>query len=244
MNDQDDRPKCVGCRGALKLNEASRLVCYLCEDSVREDLEELAGPTGLFAQLVWAGADALTPGSNRSSSDPVVKMSKTTAPDPVRMQAMNLLGRGGVVNTLQRWVKAWYDGLGFSQPIWSGQHHFVVMVSPSGNKVRRPGQLDNTVKALMNNLPWAVEHRDDFGSFAKDVHRMVEDSRRAIDPTAARPVRVYVGKCPNEVNGLICSAKLMADPFAMHIRCANCGTSWPRADWSALGEQTDRRPRS
>jgi hypothetical protein len=83
--------------------ERARVVCFPCEDSVKEQLDALAGPDGLFAQLVWQGTDALIPGSRRSSSEPNVKTSKTEAPSPVNLQAVNLLGVGGVVHTLQRW---------------------------------------------------------------------------------------------------------------------------------------------
>lgn len=194
----------------------------------------LAGPDGLFARLVWRGTDALTPSGGRNNNDPAVKSSKTSAPSPVRIQAMNLLGAGGVVHTLQRWVGSWYADLGFRPPVWRGQHHFVMLLAPGGVKVPRPGQLDNTARALLNNLPWAVEHRDDFGDFSHDLWRFVEDSRSAIDPTMAKPIKVMIGRCPSEVDGLTCGAKLMVDPFANSIRCANCGTSWKRADWSLL----------
>lgn len=212
-----------------------RLVCFRCEEDVKDHLNELAGPDGLFAQLVWKGAEALTPGSGRSNSDPNVKTSKTTAPSPVRLDAVNLLGAGGLVNTLQRWVGKWYVDLGFNQPVWRGQLHYVVMVAPGGGQVRRPGQLDNAVKVLLNNLPWACEHRADFGEFRQQSRRFVEEARSAIDPTIERKVRIQVGKCPTQVDGLTCGRQLMADPFASAIRCGNCNTVWPRARWLDLG---------
>lgn len=237
MSNQD-RPKCVGCGHRLDADEfkLGRLTCTRCEEGVKENLNALAGPDGLFAQLVWQGADALTPGGSRNNSDPAVKTSKTNAPSPVRLQAMNLLGAGGVVQTLQKWVSSWYDDLGFRQPIWRGQHHFVVMVAPGGIKVNRPGQLDNTVRVLLNNLPWAVENRTDFGQFRQDIWGFVEDAKSAVDPTAERPTRVLVGRCPGRVDELVCGAKLLADPFASSIRCANCGTTWSRAKWVELGQ--------
>lgn len=232
----------MGCGHVLRVEEQdlSRKVCFGCEQEVKDRLHDLAGPDGLFARLVWQGTDALIPGARRSSSDPVVKMSKTEAPSPVRLQAVNLLGAGGVVHTLQRWVGAWYAELGFKQPVWRGAHHFVVMVAPGGERVNRPGQLDNTVKVLLNNLPWAVEHRDDFSDFRHDVRRFVEDSRRAIDPTIEPKVRVQVGRCPTLVDGLTCGHLLSADPFAPTIRCPNCGTSWSRDRWLDLGQALHR----
>jgi hypothetical protein len=220
------------------VRERARVVCFPCEDSVKEQLDALAGPDGLFAQLVWQGTDALIPGSRRSSSEPNVKTSKTEAPSPVNLQAVNLLGVGGVVHTLQRWVGLWYQELGFRQPVWRGQHHFVVYLAPGGVKVNRPGQLDNTVKVLLNNLPWACEHRSDFARFRQDVRRFVEDARLAIDPTTERKMRVPIGKCPaKQGDDLVCGRQLTADPFALAIRCPNCGTSWSRDKWLQLGQE-------
>jgi hypothetical protein len=217
------------------VDEAGRTACRRCEDTVKEHLNTLAGPDGLFAQLVWLGTDALSRGGGRSNNEPAVKSSKTIAPSPVRDQAMNLLGVGGVVHTLQRWVGLWYTELGFRQPVWKGQHHYVILLAPGGVKVRRPGQLDNTVRVLLNNLPWACEHRTDFGDFSREIWRFVEDCRTTIDPTIVRPSKILVGRCPNTVDNLICGAQLMADPFAAAIRCANCGTSWKRQEWPSLG---------
>lgn len=238
MKDQD-RPSCVGCGRVLRPEEQERvrIVCFQCEEAVKEHLGALAGPDGLFAQLVWQGTHALTPGSRRSNSDPAVKTSKVTAPSPVRLEAVNLLGAGGVVHTLQRWVGLWYTDLGFRQPVWRGQHQFVVLIAPGGTKVNRPGQLDNAVKVLLNNLPWACEKRNDFGEFRHQVRRFVEEARSAVDPTAERPMRVQIGRCPTKVDGLTCGTRLMADPFASAIRCPTCATVWPRARWLALGAE-------
>lgn len=212
------------------------MACVPCEDGVRRELEQLAGAKGLFAQLVWAGADALTPSSGRKSSGPVVKVSKTVAPPPVRIGAMNLLGAGGVVQTLQRWVGMWYKDLGFRDPSWSGPHQFVTVVSPTGEMVRRPGQLDRTVLMLTNNLPWAVEHRHDFGSFTKDVHKFIDASKSALDPTIEQHSKILIGRCPTTLpDGRPCGAQLMADPFATSIRCYDCSASWKRQDWPTLG---------
>lgn len=165
----------------------------------------------------------------------MVKSSKVEAPSPVRLQVMNLLGAGGVVHTLKRWAASWYGDLGFTQPEWRGQYHYMVMVDPNtGSQVHRPGQLDNVSKVLANNLPWAAEHRTDFDKFLGDLRRFVRDSKDALDPSGPRPVRIRIGRCPTEVGGVICGVQLMADPFASAIRCANCDTTWPRKDWPEL----------
>ena len=234
---QENRPTCVGCSHVLRPEEQDlgRIVCVRCEDGVKENLTALAGPDGLFARLVWRGTEALAPGGTRSKSDPVVKTSKVNAPSPVNLGAINLLGAGGVVPTLQRWVADWYDQLGFRRPVWRGNHHFVVMLAPGGAQVKRPGQLDNAVKVLINNLPWACENREDFGDFRRQVRSFVDDAQSALDPTADRPIRVQIGRCPAKVDGLICGRMLTADPFSLSIRCPNCGTVWGRAEWVDLG---------
>lgn len=212
-----------------------------CEDGVKDHLNLLAGPDGLFARLVWLGTDALTPGASRSKSDPVVKTSKVTAPSPVNLGAVNLLGAGGVVVTLQRWVGRWYQDLGFKPPIWRGQHQFVTLVGPGGAHIKRPGQLDNAVKVLVNNLPWACENRYDFGEFRKEVRGFVEDASMALDPTAERAIQVQIGRCPNKVDGALCGHLLTANPHAMAIRCPNCNTTWKRTEWVDLGTTLRKR---
>ena len=207
---------------------------------MKEHLNALAGPDGLFARLVWKGTDALTPGSRRSNSDPVVKTSKVTAPSPVNLGAANLLGAGGVVHTLQRWVGRWYAELEFREPVWRGQLHYVVLVAPGGDRVRRPGQLDNTVKVLLNNLPWACEHRADFGDFRHEVRKFVEDAEMAVDPTAGKRIRMQVGRCPADVDGLTCGHMLDVDPYALAIRCPNCGTRWQRNQWVDLAAAVNK----
>jgi hypothetical protein len=151
------------------------------------------------------------------------------------MGAMNLLGAGGVVQTLQRWVSLWYAEIGFREPTWSGPLQFVTVVSPNGQQVRRPGQLDRTVLMLTNNLPWAVEHRLDFGKFIRDARRFVEASKAALDPTIEKHDKVLIGRCPTTVHEGRCGAQLMADPFAMSIKCWDCGAVWSRSDWPELG---------
>jgi len=150
---------------------------------------------------------------------------------------MNLLGAGGVVHTLQRWVASWYQELGFRQPVWRGNLHFVMMVDPNGHKVGRPGQLDNAVTILINNLPWAVENRDDFGRFARDLNGFVEQIKSALDPTIEPPTRVQIGRCPTlGEEGGKCGELLSANPWSNSIRCRKCGSTWTRADWPKLGD--------
>lgn len=226
-----DRPKCPGCGRPA----TTRPVCIDCEDRTGDDLRELAGPDGLFARLVWLGADGLARGAGGRAPGPVVKTSKINAPSPVRDQVINLLGTGGVVHTLQRHAISWHADLGFRPPVWRGPHHFVLVVAPGGIKVPRPGQLDLTIRVLLNNLTWAAENREDFDSFRREVHRFVDDIDKALDPTTPPLLRVLVGRCPGS-EGSPCSAKLMANPFASAITCPTCKSVWPRDQWVRLGD--------
>lgn len=230
------RASCQVCRSVLRPDEQSRFACRSCEKGVQGELEELAGPRGLFARLVWAGPDLLTPRQRASNGDKV-KTSKTEAPSPVRMEALDLLGAGGVVGTLQRWVGHWYSDLGFTVPVWRGPQHFVTVVSPAGDTVSRPGQLDQAVSALINCLPWAVENRLDFSDFAKTVRRFVRSSASVLDPTSEPSPQVPIGRCPtvNEDTESACGQRLLANPFAFSIRCPQCGTTWARSEWADLG---------
>lgn len=234
MND-DDRPRCVACSHVLRPEDHQRIVCRQCESTAKGNLSALAGSQGLFAQLVWAGPDVLIPGQRHQGGGGGSK--SVEAPAPVRLGPMNLLGAGGVVHTLQRWVATWYQELGFRQPVWRGNYHFVMMVDPQGRKVGKPGQLDNAVAILVNNLPWAVEHRDDFGKFARDLSRFVEQIKSAIDPTIEPTTWVQIGRCPLPgEEGVRCGELLQANPFATSIRCRKCGSVWPRAKWPELGD--------
>lgn len=230
----EDRPRCVACSHWLRPDDAPRIVCRPCESTVKGNLSALAGSQGLFAQLVWAGPDVLLP---RQRTQGGGGGSRVDAPMPVRLGPMNLLGAGGVVHTLQRWVAAWYKELGFRQPVWRGNLHFVMLVDPQGRKVGKPGQLDNAVAVLINNLPWAVEHRDDFRQFARDVSGFVEQIKSAMDPTIEPPTRMQIGRCPTPVgDDMKCGELLQANPYAAAIKCRRCGEVWPRSDWPKLGD--------
>jgi hypothetical protein len=230
------RKTCVSCGYDGLRPGDDRMVCENCEENARRCLRLLAGHSGLFARLVWLGPDALIPGQ-RAQQGGGGGGTQVDAPAPVRLGPMNLLGAGGVVNTLQRWVAAWYDELGFRQPVWRGAHQFVTLINPAGHKVSKPGQLDNAVTILLNNLPWAVEHRRDFGKFNRDVSGFVRQIKSALDPTATPPARVRIGRCPLiTADNTRCGNLLEADPFAPSIHCWKCGANWDRADWPRLSD--------
>lgn len=230
-----NRPRCCACSGFLAPEDLERKACRPCESGVKGKLVSLAGASGLFARLVWVGPDALIPSQRHQGGGG--GGTKVEAPAPVRLGPINLLGAGGVVHTLQRWVAAWYDQRGFRHPVWRGPQHFVMMVDPSGHKVGRPGQLDNAVTVLLNNLTWAAENRADFREFQRDVSRFVDQIESALDPTIQAPARIVVGRCPDlDEHDRRCNELLSADLGADFIRCRRCGSKWTQADWPRLSD--------
>lgn len=226
---------CTVCR-IVDVDDA--FACDKCQLEVRANLEELAGPRGLFARLIWAGPDLLIPGARRGNSERV-STSKTEAPSPVSLTAVNLLGAGGMLHTLQRWVGTWFPARGWHVPQWRGPQHFSVSVDPEGRRVSRPGQLDYAVSALVNSLEWATVNRDDFGRFAAQVCKLVRDAESALNPDDRATPRVYIGRCPH-VDGTtreVCGARLEADPFAYSITCGRCRTAWSRQEWPELSDR-------
>lgn len=214
----------------------NRFACTDCESKVGHNLGSLAGPRGLYAQLAWAGPSLLAPGASRGSSDGR-SATKVDAPAPVNLRVINLLSGGGAVHVLNSWLSRWYDDRGFSVPSWSGPIAYQVVVSPVDGKPKgRPGQLDLVVRALGNNLGWAVENRSDFKDFATSVRHLVRDICSTLDPSATPARHIPIGKCPTPVDGGTCCTVLTASPASFSITCPGCFTTWNRKDWVRLGQ--------
>jgi hypothetical protein len=151
------------------------------------------------------------------------------------MSTINLTGPGGMTDTLITWVGRWHRQLGFEVPIFRGPFETTVQIKDDGSRKTRAGRFDQAAEKLLNNLPWATEHRTDFKAFQLDLRRMVSECKFTLDPTSATP-RVPVGKCPAILDeGVECGTPLRADPFADHIRCWACGSRWNKNEWLLLG---------
>lgn len=211
--------RCATCRAEHNRDERHRIACRRCERRTREDLTSLAGRDGWYTRLVNAGSDALTLGQVNSRSQGGGRSTSPNERLPVRSDVINLIGPGGVADTLRFDLLAWYVDLEFELPALKGP---------------QTDRFDQLVTRLVNCLPWAAENRADWREFSRRVAKFNASCKHALDPTQSTP-RVPVGRCPAEVDEEPCGSKLTADPFADHIRCYDCGSVWYRSEWMALG---------
>ncbi|WP_326806692.1 hypothetical protein OHB04_02540 [Streptomyces sp. NBC_01775] len=149
-DDLDIRTACVSCGRGLWDHEIGHYGCSICVRRVDENLADLAGPRGMYAQLSYV----MAPG--RSGEGGRVSGSKT-APIPVRLAPLSLQARGGVVTVLQTWLIDWHEQLGYTHPRWAGGLQ---------------QQCDQTVQRLRNLLPWAAENHVAFDEFVREVGQL------------------------------------------------------------------------
>lgn len=165
-------PRCTACARNFRPEELGRVACRICRDRADDNLAELAGRYGLYAQL----ADCLAPGSTQKDGRAA---GGRTAPLPVRLAPLDLAARGGVVTVLQTWLVDWHETLGWTHPRWQGDLQ---------------GQLDQVVDALRKNLDWAASSHPAFAEFADEVASLVRACRRQV--TGERPERRISVACP------------------------------------------------
>lgn len=206
----DDTPLCICCRRGLYADEG--YTCRPCQDRADQHLATLAGPvtyardnrngrklvSGLYAAL----AGAMLPG--RSSSDGPVSGTRG-APLPIRLEPLSLSARGGVISVLQSWQIDWHERLGWTHPQWQG---------------RPQQQLDQVVRALRNNLPWAASEHPAFDEFARELAATVGQVRAVVTgERAERPLRVLCATpdCPG-----VLQITLKSDG----VRCPRCQTTY------------------
>jgi hypothetical protein len=169
---------------------------------------------GLYDQL----GHVLTPSSGISNAGPVSGATKT-APLPVALQPLALRGPGGIVDAL----------LGIEQR-WRIQLDWEYLPLRGGYEA----SLKGCVPVLVNNLTWACS---DYELIADDL-KLINSLHSQADSTVTgvREQRVPVGCCPTRFDdGPACGEQLKVSPWAAEIRCAGCGTRWPRAEWLTLG---------
>lgn len=175
MNDAAEEytwPSCATCGRELRHEELGRIACRLCQRRTDENLQALAGDTGLYATL----QDALQP--TRSVVDARVSGSRS-APLPLRLEALSLSASGGVVTILQTWLTDWHDQLGWRHPRWEGNLQ---------------QQVDQVVKALRVNLEWAATEHPAFADFSAEVASLTRACRA--QTTGERPERRITVACP------------------------------------------------
>lgn len=197
--DPDDHwPTCTACARQLRADEAGRVACRLCQQRTDHDLQELAGPNGLYATLQHVLTPSATgPGAPGAST-------RIHAPLPLRLEPLSLTARGGVVTILQTWLADWHDHLSWTHPRWEGNLQ---------------AQLDQAVRALRNNLAWAATEHPAYAEFGTEIASIVRQCRRQV--TGERPERRIAVACP-------CGSNLRITISTTGARCAGCDTQYDR----------------
>ncbi|MET7788106.1 hypothetical protein ABZS93_16055 [Streptomyces sp900116325] len=192
-------PACTICRCGLYADELGAYACRPCTERIDGHLRALAGPNGLYAQL----GGRLAPGSG--GGGPAVSGSRT-APLPVRLEPLSLMAKGGVVTILQTWIVDWYDLLGWGHPRWQGGLQ---------------GQLDQAVKALRVNLPWAAANHAAIDGFAREVGQLWRQCEAQV--TGERKPRVIPVACP-------CGTTLRVTLDTAGVKCGGCGEQYGHSE--------------
>lgn len=192
-------PACTICRCGLYADELGHYACRPCTERIDGHLRALAGPDGLYAKL----GGRLMPGSG--GSGPAVSGSRT-APLPVRLEPLSLIAKGGVVTILQTWLVDWYDLLGWGHPRWQGGLQ---------------GQLDQVVRALRVNLPWAAGSHPAIDEFAREVGQLRRQCEQQVTGER-RPLKVPVA-CP-------CGQILRITLDTAGARCPGCGEQYGHSE--------------
>ncbi|MCX4786497.1 hypothetical protein OG369_09965 [Streptomyces sp. NBC_01221] len=192
-------PACLICHRGLYADELGRYACRLCTDRIDEHLRALAGRDGLYARL----GGRLAPGSG--GSGPAVSGSRS-APLPVRLEPLSLIARGGVVTILQTWLVDWHDLLAWGHPRWQGGMQ---------------QQLDQVVRALRVNLPWAAGAHPAIDEFAREVGQLRRQCEQQV--TGERRPRTIPLACP-------CGQILRITLDTAGARCSGCGEQYGHSE--------------
>lgn len=163
---------CIACCRDLWADELDRHLCRRCTDRISQDLTDLAGPRGLYAQL----GSVLTPGAG--AGGPAVSGSRTP-PVPLRIDVLNLMAAGGpILGPLETWVRDW-------------ETHGKADLCEAGTLQRR---VDHAVGTLRFNLEWASRRHPAIDEFGHEVGLMVRACRGLL--TGERPPRGIDAPCP------------------------------------------------
>lgn len=220
--DQEPATRCVHCPRLLHFDELNRWACRVCEDRAATQISELAT---WHKQL----QDKITPERTAADNAGHVSGATRTAPIPVAIGALDLIGPGGIAAKLQTIEDDWRKTLGWPNPNRTdGIRLFASWRS-------HPEQtMSFVIPFLRNNLPWACGMYNDVAvdlKLIRDLHRQAD-----VVINGTREAKVPIGHCP-VVNdeGVPCGEKLKVSPFACEIKCAGCGTRWARDEWLRLG---------
>lgn len=217
-----DWPTCLACGHNLWDTELDRYCCQPCEDGTRTRLKQLPA---LFAQLNQTAA--LIPGARKTSG--AAPSGSRTAPLPLRLDVIDLVGPGGIATRLQAIEDSWRQALGRRiQPATDGVRIFASWRSNPARAV--PGH----VEFLVINLQRACEQYESIGQDIDDI-RQLHATCTAIVEQKPKIGSVKIGVCPVSIDDGRCAEQLYASARSFKTVCQTCGTTWEGVhEWRQL----------
>jgi predicted RNA-binding Zn-ribbon protein involved in translation (DUF1610 family) len=208
----DTETRCTSCQRPLYDTELDRWACRVCEDNARTQLGEM---TALYAQL----GGRLVPSTGAPSTGHVTGATRTP-PLPAALAPLSMRGPGGMTALLQAVEDSWRQTLGWT-------------VAPFRGNTEQT--LAGVVTFLDCNVGWACSRYDEVAEDLKTIRQIHTNATAIVNGTI--DTRIPVGCCPavNLADGTACAQPLKVSPWALHIRCGGCGTTWQRDEWLRLG---------
>ena len=211
-SNQEPETRCVHCPRLLHFDELDRWACRVCEDNALKHIAELAT---WYPQV----STKLAPAGAGSDNAGHVTGATRTAPLPVSLGALDLLGPGGVATQLGVIEDDWRKTLGWTIAPFRGNAEQAIAV---------------VVPFLLNNVGWACARYQDVAEDLKTIR--ILHSRVDSLVNGRKEPQLPVGGCPTvTADGVVCGDRLRVSPFAAEIRCGGCGTRWARDQWIGLG---------
>jgi hypothetical protein len=195
------------CLSCDRETPAGEYLCQPCTTRVDRQLTDLPALYGaLGAYLRPSSQVSAAVGSSCPAPD---------APLPVREDALDLVGPGGIVTALEDWR---FELCQDAEIHWH---------QPFGDYT---GRLRRVVRSLRDQLPYISGHWPSAGEFA-DAVRVMHSSARSVVAPQERPLRA--GNCTAEVEAGACGAVLLVLP-GEPVKCRWCGAEYPAASWLDL----------
>ena len=205
----------------LWADELERLVCHPCEAKKAKRLAELPD---LFRKL-----DTLAVLSKGARTASIGSSGSRTAPIPPRLDALALVGPGGVAAELQAIEDAWRIALGRAiAPRSDGVRLFASWRSHPATAVPEHATF------LRFNLQRACERYESIGQDIETLRRLHAKCKAVIE-RKPKTGNVKIGLCPEPLEGGRCFEQLFATTRSFQTTCGNCGTSWTgETEWRKL----------
>jgi hypothetical protein len=205
----------------LWTDELDRLVCRPCEDRTAARIAELPN---LFRKL-----DRLSSLMKGSRPVSVGSSGSRTAPIPPRLDALDLVGPGGVATKLQAIEDAWRLALGRRiTPRSDGVRLFASW------RIHPATAVPEHAAFLGINLRLACESYESIGQDIETI-RSLHATCTAVVEQKPKTGNVKIGLCPELIDGERCFEQLYATTRSFKTECGNCGAVWEGEDeWRAL----------